>query len=356
MMSFVESMVMLSLEAAPWLVLGLLIAGLIKAWVPMTWMQRHLGGKGVVPIFKAALIGAPLPLCSCSVIPVTLELRRSGASRAASTSFLVSTPETGVDSISVSYALLGPFMAVIRPLAALASAVVAGLLTLLWAGEDEDKPAAAPAGSSCCTKTCCGSAPKPVEKPGFWKKTLDGIRYGFTDVWDDMVLWLLMGIVFAAAVDAFVPADFLQQWGSGPLAMLVMMLVGVPMYICATASTPIAAGLLLAGVSPGTVLVFLLAGPATNMATLGLVRQELGSRALLAYLLGIGVTAMGMGLLTDYLVAQWNLDIQAAVMDGHDLVPALISYTSAGLLALLTLRFAAQKLRAPTGREPAHTH
>src|SRR5690606_7854180 len=108
------------------------------------------------------------------------------------------------------------------------------------------------------------------------------------------------------------------------LAMLVMMLVGVPMYICATASTPIAAGLLLAGVSPGTVLVFLLAGPATNMATLGLVRQELGSRALLAYLLGIGVTAMGMGLLTDYLVAQWNLDIQAAVMDGHDLVPALI--------------------------------
>lgn len=356
MMSFVESMVMLSLEAAPWLVLGLLIAGLIKAWVPMTWMQRHLGGKGVVPIFKAALIGAPLPLCSCSVIPVTLELRRSGASRAASTSFLVSTPETGVDSISVSYALLGPFMAVIRPLAALASAVVAGLLTLLWAGEDEDKPAPAPAGSSCCTKTCCGSAPKPVEKPGFWKKTLDGIRYGFTDVWDDMVLWLLIGIVFAAAVDAFVPADFLQQWGSGPLAMLVMMLVGVPMYICATASTPIAAGLLLAGVSPGTVLVFLLAGPATNMATLGLVRQELGSRALLAYLIGIGGTSMAMGLLTDYLAARWQLDVQAAVMDGHDLVPAILSYGAAALLAVLTVRFVVQKLRAPSGGEAAHSH
>jgi len=165
-----------------------------------------------------------------------------------------------------------------------------------------------------------------------------------------------MGIVFAAAVDAFVPADFLQQWGSGPLAMLVMMLVGVPMYICATASTPIAAGLLLAGVSPGTVLVFLLAGPATNMATLGLVRQELGSRALLAYLIGIGGTSMAMGLLTDYLAARWQLDVQAAVMDGHDLVPAILSYGAEALLAVLTVRFVVQKLRAPFGGEAAHSH
>ena len=361
MMQWLNSFLNLAMEAAPWLVLGMLIAGLIKAWIPMEWVQRHLGGKGIGSIFKAALLGAPLPLCSCSVIPVTLEVRRRGASPAATVSFLVSTPETGADSISVSYALLGPFMAVIRPLAALSGAVTAGLMAMMTADvERKVEPAATSScssGSSCCGKSSCSSSDKPVsESETFLSKTLQGVRYGFTDVWNDMVLWLLVGLAFAAAVNAFLPSQFLQQWGSGPLAMIVMMLVGVPMYICATASTPIAAGLLMAGVSPGTVLVFLLAGPATNMATLGLVRKELGGRVLTAYLTGIAVTSFAFGLLTDYLVQYWHLDIQGSVSAGHELVPAFVSYGTSAFLVLLTVRFLWQKWGPAQSHSHSHAH
>lgn len=367
MKAFIDSFIALSLEAAPWLVLGMFIAGLIKAWVPMQRVRAHLGGQGVIPVLKAALIGAPLPLCSCSVIPVTLELRRSGASSSSTVSFLVSTPETGADSISVSYALLGPFMAAMRPIAAISSAIVAGLMAMVWDrnGTPVRQPVSTPS-SSCCGgssaenttagSSCCSKDDRPVQSESFWQRTFQGVHYGFTDVWNDMVLWLLVGLLFAAAVDAFVPHSFLQQWGSGPIAMLVMMLVGVPMYICATASTPIAAGLLLAGVSPGTVLVFLLAGPATNMATLGLVRQELGGRVLAAYLVGIGVTSMLFGLLTDFLVQRWQLDIQGAVSSGHEMMPAFVTYGTAAFLLLLTLRFIWIKWLSPSRTVVQHDH
>ena len=473
----------LFLESAPWLLLGLVLAGLLKVFVPMVWMQKQLGGHGMKTVVKAALLGAPLPLCSCGVIPAAVGLRRAGASKAATTSFLVSTPETGVDSITVSYVLLGPFMAIVRPIAAITSAIVAGLLV----GRDDDDgiPASASAKgqtatdgstsdkavSSCCgskstpspettsihktpastmqnasvkmtginsasvkpesmlspmaparsfstntaeaKQSCCASkaADKPIESipssccsatvkdevkddtkaetvtssccsskiepqaevtpassccaskaqsqapsessdqasccastqdmatelkhNSVFSRVLSGLHYAATDLVKDTTLWLLVGLFFAALVQTYVPADFLVKWGDGILAMLVMVLVSIPMYICATASTPIAAGLLLAGVSPGAVLVFMMAGPATNIATLGVVTKELGKRALYGYLGGVIGVALVFGILVNYLVDTFGFEVMPQIGQEHALLPQGIVAVSGIVLAVL---------------------
>lgn len=481
----------LFLDSAPWLLLGLILAGLLKVFVPMAWMQKQLGGHGFKTVVKAALLGAPLPLCSCGVIPAAVGLRRSGASKAATTSFLVSTPETGVDSIAVSYVLLGPFMAIIRPIAAITSAIVAGLLV----GRDDDDgksvvkvetqsdkplegeasvasccasksvaqpemvkaeavksccssttPTITPVKSSCCGNdsddapaaepkpkikmtpmaapslmagsssvmavggqtmgsaqtmgsvvkvnaakaesvgSCCGSQITEPEKIVVVKKgaccggsakdaeqvsantagdsccasTQDmatefksqsvlsrigiGLKYAATDLVRDTTLWLLVGLFFAALVQTYVPADFLAKWGDGILAMLVMVLVSVPMYICATASTPIAAGLLLAGVSPGAVLVFMMAGPATNIATLGIVAKELGKRALWGYLGGVIGVALVAGMLVNYLVNTFGFVVMPQIGEEHQMLPQWLVATSGILLALLMAKVVFEKI------------
>ncbi|ASK70717.1 hypothetical protein CF168_18600 [Shewanella bicestrii] len=476
----------LFLDSAPWLLLGLILAGLLKVFVPMAWMQKQLGGHGFKTVVKAALLGAPLPLCSCGVIPAAVGLRRSGASKAATTSFLVSTPETGVDSVTVSYVLLGPFMAIVRPIAAITSAIVAGLL--VGRDDDDGKPAAkaeaqldkaqsdkafasatpvasccaskspsaekvvkAEAVKSCCASTnapaitpvkssCCGSdnakapaaEPKikmtPMAAPSLMAtggssmgavgmvnvakvsavkienagsccgtqtaapekivvvkkgaccssssaKTADshqtegesccastqdmatelksesviarvgiGLKYAATDLVRDTTLWLLVGLFFAAIVQTYVPDDFLAKWGDGLLAMLVMVLVSVPMYICATASTPIAAGLLLAGVSPGAVLVFMMAGPATNIATLGVVTKELGKRALYGYLGGVLGVALVAGALVNYLVANFGFEVMPQIGEQHQMLPEWLVATSGIVLALLMAKVVFEKI------------
>lgn len=391
----------LFLDSAPWLLLGLFLAGMLKMFVPMVWMQKQLGGHGFKTVVKAAVLGAPLPLCSCGVIPAAVGLRRSGASKAATTSFLVSTPETGVDSVAVSYVLLGPFMAVVRPIAAVTSAIVAGLLV---GRDDPDEPVAVKTGSakaekqatasstSCCSKaapkahkvaektnaccsskakeevieqapkaSCCGSAKNEPTAPSHkhndsesescCESTQDiatelkgtsvisrigkGLHFAATDLVRDTTVWLLIGLFFAALVQTYVPADFMAKWGDGILAMLVMVVISVPMYICATASTPIAAGLLLAGVSPGAVLVFMLAGPATNIATLGVVVKEMGKRALLGYLGGVLGVAIVSGILVNYLVDTFGFVVMPQIGEEHNLLPSVIVYSSGVVLAIL---------------------
>ncbi len=387
-MNFATHFVELFLASAPWLLLGLILAGMLKMFISMEWMNQQLGGHDLKTTIKAALMGAPLPLCSCGVIPAAIGLRRSGASKAATTSFLVSTPETGVDSISVSYVLLGPFMAIVRPIAAICSAVFAGLLV----GKEEaletglssntkqqdrshtvEKETAVKSCctnkketpvTSCCTKkegpvtsccskktvvnqkavvaeSCCSkkqASRSEVTEPSFYQKVLSGLQYAGTKLIDDTVIWLLIGLGFAAAVQAYVPNEFLSSWGTGVLAMLVMVVVSVPMYICATASTPIAAGFLLAGVAPGAVLVFMMAGPATNIATLGVVYRELGRRALVAYLSGVLGGAMFFGFLVDALVAKFDIQVMPQVGAGQQaMLPDTLVVASGVLLAVLML-------------------
>lgn len=346
---FFDNLLQLSAEASPWLILGLLIAGLMKAWVPSKILSRHLG-QGNKAIVKAALIGAPLPLCSCGVIPVATELRRSGASAPATSAFLVATPETGVDSVSVSYALLGPILAIYRPITAVLSAIFTGVLV---ASSKTEKPINSSENqtTSCCAKqsgepelqqvqsanSCCAS--KTAKKTdSFFTKTLAGIRYSATQLVDDLIKWLLVGLLFATLVRTFVPASFLLSYASGLGAMLVMIAMSIPMYICATASTPIAAGFIMAGISPGTALVFMMAGPATNISTLGVIKNEMGKDVLVKYLLGITISAISFGLLLDWGLGYFMIDISQQMQHSHEILPYWFGLTCAGILVFLGIK------------------
>lgn len=345
-MSFLQTLFIntldLYLDAAPWLLLGLLAAGLIKAWVDEAGMARWLGGNGVGAVTRAALIGAPLPLCSCGVLPAALGLRRGGASRGSTVSFLIATPETGVDSVAITYALMGPFMAVVRPVAAIFSAVVTGLA----AGRvTETVPALQPAGAGvggCGCACSCGdgeTTPAPDRYAPPWaQRTVEGVRYAASDIVDDLALWLAGGLLLAGALVTWLPPQALATWGSGLPAMLLMLVIGVPMYICATASTPLAASLLLVGLSPGTVLVFLLAGPATNLATLGLLHKELGGATMTVYLAGIAIASLACGIAVDSVVAHFGIDIIGQVSAGAEAEPGPVAWLSALLLAMLALK------------------
>jgi len=359
--NFLENFLEISLEASPWLLFGLLAAGLIKVWIPESFMKRVLGGRGGWPVVKAALIGAPLPLCSCGVLPAAIGLRRSGASRAATLSFLIATPETGVDSIGISYVLLGPFMTVVRVLAAIFSAVLTGLFAALVLsrkgaekvatviGVNDLQSEAGCCGSSCSSEpevqesSCCSSSGCSAEdtddiSQSFWLRNITGLKYAISDIWDDIVLWLLFGLILASLISTFVPEQALLDWGSGLPAMLVMLFVGTPMYICATASTPLAAGLLLAGISPGTVLVLLLAGPATNMATIAIINKEMGRVVMMVYLLGISISSVAFGVLTDLVVSAYQIDINAQIQGATEIVPQWIAVFSVVVLSVSAIK------------------
>lgn len=370
MLTLFHHFIQLFLESAPWLILGFIIAGLIKAFIPEAWMLKHLGGNTPITVIKAALIGAPLPLCSCGVIPAALGLRRAGASKASTTAFLISTPETGVDSISITYAFMGWFMALVRPMAAISSAITAGLL-VLWLDEKEqakqgsgcatkqetsqtsccaieqEETEIAPATSCCVTEkqetSCCETQEaeaKNIEpKAQSWlDKVADGWRFSFLDLSKDIALWLLIGLILAAMIRTFIPVEWLTQWSGGWVAFLVMALIGVPMYICATASTPIAAAFLFSGVSPGAVLVFMLVGPATNIATMSLVKQELGFKTLLVYLSSILSVSFLFAWLVNLATKDYDLISLPEHVHEHAMNYSSLSIISGVILSVLLVR------------------
>ncbi len=326
-----------SLSAAPWLLLGLLIAGMIKAWVNETLLQRWVGGEGLAATARAAVIGAPLPLCSCGAIPTALTLHKGGAGRGPTTAFLIGTPGIGADSLAISYALLGPVMMVARAIGAIATAIATGLLVGL-SGRQAPKPVAA-ATSACgsCCGSSCGTESKNTAKhapPATRVSQLrDGLHYAFDNLLTDIGPWLLAGLVIAGALMAWLPPQALADHGSGLLPMLLMAVVGIPLYICATAATPIAASMLVAGMSPGTVLVFLLAGLITSAATLGLLRREFGNAGVSLYLVGIVVCAIVAGLLLDAVLAATGINPAAHVETVAELLPEWLEWSA--LLVLL---------------------
>ncbi len=361
LIEFSKSLLELTLEAAPWLVLGLVVAGLAKAWIPTDRMARWLGKPGSASIFRAAVVGTPLPLCSCGVLPAAIGLKRQGASNGATISFLVATPANGADSIAVSYALLGPVLTVARLLAALVSAMAAGLLAELitWGRSTPSMESSAkssccsepaPETKSCCAEpgqpksTCCDAEASPIQK--HWVARMrEGIGYAFTDILMDILMWLTIGLIAAAAIDVFIPETILAQWGRGPVGLLVMLVIGLPMYICATASVPVAASLLAAGVGPGAVVVFLLAGPATNIGTVMAIYREMGRGPLAGYLLGVCGGALAFGLGTDAMIAAMQWDIQAQVTHAHEMMPAWVAWSALLMLVSAVLYAGVQRMR-----------
>ena len=308
-------------DMAPYLLFGFFVAGVLSVAVSPRVVERHLGGRGLAPVLKAAVFGVPLPLCSCGVIPVSASLRRHGASRAATTSFLIATPQDGVDSVLVTFGLLGGVFAVFRPVAALLSGVVGGLLVSLFGG---DKSADTPAG-------------KPVERdpPANGRAWLGrALAYGFGDLPRDIARALLIGLAVAALISAAVPKDYFAPYlGGGIGAMLIMMLLGVPVYVCATASVPIAAALILKGVSPGAALVFLMTGPATNAATISTVWKVMGRRTAMIYLATVAGSALAAGLALDFIFS--GAGTSPAPGMGWMLPPGVKTAGAVALLAIL---------------------
>lgn len=349
---FAQHFIALFVESAPWLLLGLIIAGIMHELIPLEILQKHMGTNNLSSIGKAAFIGAPLPLCSCGVIPAALGLRRSGASKASTISFLVATPETGVDSVSVSYALLGPVFAIVRPIAAITSAVYAGILVKIFGVEERLMPAnklddAVKSDACCSTKkpACCASQPETVAPSlSIIDKSKKTLAFASGKLLADITFWLMLGLSMAALIQTFVPTSFLTQWGDGFVAMLVMAFIGIPMYVCATASTPIALGFLIAGLSPGAVLVFMLAGPATNVSTMGMIAKEMGKRTLALYLFAVVSAAISLGYALNYLfsVMQWAIPTAGMNVHEHTSVEWLY-YICAVTLAALMLRNTVKK-------------
>ena len=279
-------------EMSPYILLGFLIAGLLHVFVRPEVMSRHLAGKGWKPVFKAAMFGIPLPLCSCGVLPTAVALRRQGASNGAATSFLIATPQTGVDSIAATYALLGLPFAILRPIAALTGAFAGGMAVDRVEGDKKatDTP-----------QTPVNSDPK-IHVP-LLKKLSEAVRYGLVDMVGSVGKWLVIGLVIAAIITVAVPDTLFLSLSRYPLlAMLVMVIVAVPMYICATGSIPIAMSLMLNGLTPGVAFVLLMAGPAANFASVMLLRKNLGTRATALYVASVIITAIAFGLIIDYLL------------------------------------------------------
>ena len=295
-------------QMAPYLLLGFLVAGVLSVYVSPAWVERHLGGRGFGPVLKASLFGVPLPLCSCGVIPVSASIHRHGASRAATTSFLLSTPQTGVDSIAVTYALLGPVFAIFRPVAALITGLVGGGLVQSFGGQGEADATKKSEPPSCTDACCTGQHEQSI--------FLRVLRYGFVTLPRDIGLALLVGIVIAGAMAVLVPQDSLNAYiGGGLLSILLMMAAGVPVYVCATASVPIAAGFMHMGASPGAALAFLIAGPATNAATFTTIWKVLGRRTAILYLVTVAASAIACGLVLDWLVP--TMQAVMPTLDSH---------------------------------------
>jgi uncharacterized membrane protein YraQ (UPF0718 family) len=335
---------MLLEQSSLYILLGLLIAGLLKVFLSADYVAAHLGKGMVKPVLKAALLGVPIPLCSCGVLPAAAQLQKQGANKGATTAFLIATPESGVDSIAVSWALLDPLMTIARPVAAFVSATVAGILenVLSWQ-EKKSAPPPLPMAIPMAnvggggTVGGCGCDHDTPNVGGF-AKIRQGLRYAAVDIWGDLAGWFFVGIAVAALITVLVPEDLMaRHLGGGIGSMLLMLVAGIPMYICATASTPIAAALILKGASPGAALVFLLAGPATNVAALAVLVRILGKKGVAVYLASISVISVLCGLLLDVLYAALGLSAAATIGAVAETVPEWLMLAGTGLLVLLSL-------------------
>jgi uncharacterized membrane protein YraQ (UPF0718 family) len=310
-------------EMSPYLLFGFLLAGLLSALIPQRLVEKHLGGRGILPVLKASLFGVPLPLCSCGVIPVSMSLRKHGAGKGSTIAFLLSTPQTGVDSIFVTFSLLGLLFAIFRPVVAFITGIIGGLLVDIFEKGTESQSEVLPK----CSDHCCNGG-------GAVGRVAGGLKYGFVTLPRDIGRPMLIGLVVAAAITALVPEGyFAEKLGTGIFAMVVMMLIGIPIYVCATASVPVAAALILKGLTPGAAFVFLMTGPATNAASFVTIWKVLGGRTAIIYLATVAGCAVLSGILLDYIAAGVNFQIVAR--PGW-MLPHSVGFTSAVvLLAML---------------------
>ncbi len=338
-------------EMAPWLLLGLVFAGLLKVYFPQKHIDKYLGKSNFKSAVNASLLGVPMPLCSCGVIPTGISFYKNGASRGATNSFLISTPQTGVDSIFATYSMLGWPFAIIRPLVAFATGILGGALTNLLIKE---KPVLVPPVNSKFagfkidavklgkTKETCDDGSCGCQEP-LKEKThplIKAANYAFVELLQDIAKWLILGFLVAALISVLLPPDFFSMFkGYGFFEILVVLAASIPIYVCATGSIPIAAVLLMKGVSPGAALVFMMAGPATNVATITVIGKTMGKKSLFVYLGSIIGGAIFFGLLTNWLIPSGfilsKMNHLMAHGEAHEMFPKWVGILSSVLLVSL---------------------
>ncbi|MFH1665675.1 MAG: SO_0444 family Cu/Zn efflux transporter [Candidatus Omnitrophota bacterium] len=329
-----ESYLLLN-KMAPYLMFGFFFAGILHIFIDTRTVSRHLGKNSFFSVVKASLFGMPLPLCSCSVIPAAMSLRREGASRGAVLSFLISAPTTGVDSILATYSLLGWIFTVYRIAASFLTGVIAGIAANFIIGDGENRPVPVMPACRLCHE-------EKEHGHGILKKTGGVFSYAFSDILKDSGPSLLVGILIGGVITYVLPVDFFQTYiGSGIRSMFLMLLVGIPMYVCATASIPIAAALMLKGLGPGAAFVFLVAGPATNIVTMTVVFRDMGWKALVIYLGSIVFSSIGLGFMLDKVYFYMGQTAPARIMLHHYALMPAWAGESAGavLLAIILYQF-----------------
>ena len=333
---FFEALWQLSLAMAPYILFGLLFAGILHELVPDSIVTKHLGKDNISSVVKSTVFGIPLPVCSCGVIPLATSIKKSGASKGATLSFLISTPITGIDSIMATYGIFGWIFTVYRAITSMIIAMVAGILTNIFDSDTstssvtvkDNKPSFsihAPTEESCGTGegSCCSSVHDEKRKFSF----IAALKYAFVTLLGDIAKPLFWGLLLGALITVAIPdnlAELLKDkaW----LSYLIVIIIAVPMYVCATASLPIAAGLMLSGVSAGAAFVFLSAGPATNTVTIGVVKKMLGTKSLVIYLGSIIIGSILFGLGLDYI-------FDASAIDPTSLIHL---HEEAGLISTLS--------------------
>jgi uncharacterized membrane protein YraQ (UPF0718 family)/copper chaperone CopZ len=297
-----EQIFMVAGQMSPYLLFGFVVAGILHVVVSPEWMRRHLGGRGILPVFKSVLLGVPLPLCSCGVIAVTASMRKQGAGKGASVGFLIATPQTGVDSILATWGMLGPFLALFRPFVALATGMIGGMAVTLTSDEEISSDAVE------SDSALLGERPPRTIR--------EVLRYGLVELPRDIAKPLLIGVILAGAITAVIPQDMLAPYlGGGLLAMIIMTFFGMPLYICATAAIPLALSFMHMGASPGAALAFLIAGPAANSASIATVWEMMGKKATAIYVLAVGLGAILAGLFFDAFLGNANLIHMSAEHD-----------------------------------------
>jgi len=324
--SYTEEFIDLSLEMAPWLLLGFVFAGVLHVYMPKGSIKKYMGGKNIKSVLYASLLGIPLPLCSCGVIPTGIAFHKEGASKGSTVSFLISTPQTGVDSILATYSLLGLPFAVLRPIVAFFSGIFGGAITNSVTRNDKDEQ----------IENLSNQKSEEIKSNGKFKTM---IKYAFHDFLMDIAKWLLIGLAVAALIAVLLPNDFFISYLQNEfLSMLLVLAASIPLYVCATGSIPIAAVLMMKGLSPGAALVFLMAGPATNVATMTVIGKAINKKTLFVYLGSIIGSAMLFGWLTNqFLPREWFSFAIDHIGHEHELLPYWFKITSAILLAAMIL-------------------
>lgn len=325
----------LLLGSSIYVLFGIFVAGLLRAFLSPAFVASHLGSGRFSSVIKASLLGIPVPMCSCGVIPAAASLKKQGANNGATTAFLISTPESGVDSIAITYALMDPVITVARPVVAFITATIAGLVENIFGRKEISSAAPACTMDNCCNGTDCPQEDH-ARHHSYGEKISFGMRYAFGEIWQDLAVWFFLGILMAGIISAAIPDNFIHEYlGGGLSTMLIMLVAGIPMYICATASTPIAAALILKGISPGAALVFLLAGPATNITSLAMVLKVLGKRATIIYLGVIMISAVIGGLTLDSVYSLLGVSARAVAGNAGEFIPAWTQW--AGVLVLMAI-------------------